>query len=325
VVGSGADPSWSGRPIWAVKVTDPANMTDCPHWIDLANNDGKTDYSHDVDIDENGVAWISGSGHVRGFWTSGSHLNPVSGKVETATACDPVPYAGGGTNEGQIVVGGVIHNSGHNLGLQVDDRYGDVLTATEENTTSDCKVSGRFLTYDIGASYEGGGWIDTARTHFRLRKLDGWTPQGKPGSTGCDSAHWFTDRGDALIAIAFYSQGLRLLDARDPYHIKHVAYFNPTQPTQNNTVAAYWHGNNIIYAAAADGVNIVRYKGDSGPAVLPRPGTAAAAAPTPPPAAATPVLPATSGRGDAVGGSALLIGVVIVCALGCRRVMRARG
>ena len=258
----GADPTWAGRPIWAVDVTDPANLVDCPHWIDTANNDGVTDYSHSVDVDANGVAWVSGSGHLRGFWTSGQHYNPVSGHTETATGCDPIPYAGGGTNEGQIVIGAVIHNSGHPLDVAVDGRAGDVVDATEENVVSDCKTSGRFLTYDIGSSYQGQGFINTANTHFRLRKLDAWWPENKPGSTGCASAHWFTERDpDHLVAIAFYDQGTRILDASDPFHIKQLAWFHPIGASVvGGTWAAYWQPGNLVYTADADrGIDVLRY------------------------------------------------------------------
>ena len=155
-VPNGADPAWGGRPIYSVNVQNPANMTDCPHPIDLGANDGVTDYAHSIDVDANGVAWVSGSGHLRGFWTNGSHYNPVSGAIETATACDPIPYAGGGTNEGQLVPsGGIIHNSTHPLAEMVDGRPGDVALATEELITSNCATSGRFLSYDIGNSYRG--------------------------------------------------------------------------------------------------------------------------------------------------------------------------
>ena len=79
---------------------------DCGKWLDTGANDGKTDYAHSIDIDDNGVVWVSGRGHVRGFWTGGPHVNPVDRKVETASPCDPIPYAGGGTNEGNRAEGG---------------------------------------------------------------------------------------------------------------------------------------------------------------------------------------------------------------------------
>lgn len=90
---------WVGRPIYATDVRDPANPKPCPDPIDTGRNDGVTDYVHDVQVDSRGVAWVSGGGGVRGYWTSGEHRNPRTGRVETATACAPIPYAGSGTPE----------------------------------------------------------------------------------------------------------------------------------------------------------------------------------------------------------------------------------
>lgn len=253
-VPNAADPAWGGRPMWGEDISDPAHPVDCGGFLDLGNHGGTTDYDHDADVDANGVAWVSGSGHLRGYWTSGSHLDPVTGHVATATPCSPIPYAGGNTDEGQLhVQDGIIHNSWHNLSLSVDGRRGDVLTATEEVTVTDCTKSGRFLTYDIAGTYHGEGW-----THQNtLHRLDAWTPENQPGSTGCDSAHWFTDRGDGLIALANYTQGTRILDVRDPRHITQVGYYNVSG---TDTWSAYWHGHNeIVVADFIRGLDILRY------------------------------------------------------------------
>jgi hypothetical protein len=90
-------PDWVGRPVFATDVRDPAKPKPCPEPIDTGRNDGVTDYAHDVQVDSRGIAWVSGAGGVRGYWTEGRHVNPLSGHEETATACDPIPYAGSGT------------------------------------------------------------------------------------------------------------------------------------------------------------------------------------------------------------------------------------
>ena len=88
---------WDGRPIFATDVRDPANPKPCPAPIDTERNDGKTDYAHDVQVDAAGVAWVSGGGGVRGYWTEGTHRDPVTGETREATPCAPVPYGGSGT------------------------------------------------------------------------------------------------------------------------------------------------------------------------------------------------------------------------------------
>ena len=93
-------PDFVGRPVYGTDVTDPADPKPCPEPIDTERNDGVTDYAHDVQVDAAGVAWVSGAGGVRGYWTTGTHRNPVTGRTETATGCKPIPYAGSGVPEG---------------------------------------------------------------------------------------------------------------------------------------------------------------------------------------------------------------------------------
>ena len=64
--------------------------------IDLWRNDRYTDYSHDVDEDENGIAWVSGRGGIRGYATSGWHRDPYQNRLRRATPFDPILVAGGG-------------------------------------------------------------------------------------------------------------------------------------------------------------------------------------------------------------------------------------
>lgn len=235
---------WKGRPIYGTDMRNPAMPVACPTPIDLGRNDGVTDYAHDVQVDPQGIAWVSGRGGVRGYWTSGTHRDPVDGKVKEATGCAPVPYAGGGTALGKT--SGLMHNSWRNPKLKVDGRRGDVLAVTEENLASSCEQSGRFATYDLRGSYTGAGFkASTVKTH-RLRELDTWTPEEQEGATGCDSAHYFTDRGDGLVAIAFYGQGTRFLDVRNPKDIKQVGFFRPDDAS---TWAAYWRPGGYVYVA----------------------------------------------------------------------------
>jgi hypothetical protein len=64
--------------------------------IDLWRNDQYTDYSHDVDEDEQGIAWVAGRGGIRGYATSGRHRDPYQNRFRRATPFDPVLVAGGG-------------------------------------------------------------------------------------------------------------------------------------------------------------------------------------------------------------------------------------
>ena len=86
-----------GRPLIVTDLRDPRNpqaYTRSP--VDLFRRDGVTAYSHDVQVDDMGIAWVSGDGGTRGYWTEGRHYDPIEGKKRAATPLDPVPYGGGG-------------------------------------------------------------------------------------------------------------------------------------------------------------------------------------------------------------------------------------
>jgi hypothetical protein len=138
-----------------------------------------------------------------------------------------------------------------------------VLLATEENTVTDCATSGRFVTYDLRGTYDGEGFRDTATTHHRMKVLDTWTPQDQPGSTGCDSSHYFTSRGDGITANAFYTQGVRFLDTSDPANIRQVGYF---VNADSNTWAAYWHKGYVFVADLQRGIDVLKFEGSAGTA-----------------------------------------------------------
>ena len=148
----------------------------------------------------------------------------------------------------------------------------DVLLGTEENIVTDCATSGRFVTYDLRGTYAGEGFKDTARTHHRMRVLDTWTPEHQEGSSGCDSSHYFTSRGDGITANAFYTQGVRFLDTSNPTDIRQVGYW---RPADTDVWAAYWHNGYVYVADFTRGVDVLRFRGAAGRARTVRLATAA--------------------------------------------------
>jgi hypothetical protein len=255
---------WGGRPVFATDVRDPKNPVPCPDPIDTARNDGKTDYAHDIQVDANGVAWVSGAGGVRGYWTEGTHFDPVSGTTHAATACKPIPYGGSGTPT-QSTSSRFMHNSWRDWSAEPRPLSGglkrnDVLLATEENIVSDCKTSGRFVAYDLRGTYDGEGFKPGTRNGNRMKVLDTWTPEKQPGSTGCDSSHYFTSNGNGITANAFYSQGVRFLDVSNPRDIRQVGYW---VNDDSDTWAAYWHKGLVYVADFQRGVEVLQFGGST--------------------------------------------------------------
>ena len=86
-----------GRPIIATDLSNPRHPRAFPNQpVDQFRPDGQTAYSHDVQVDAMGIAWVSGDGGTRGYSTEGRHFDPFDNVTRRATPRDPIPYAGGG-------------------------------------------------------------------------------------------------------------------------------------------------------------------------------------------------------------------------------------
>lgn len=254
---------WGGRPIWVTDVRDPRHPKVFPNPIELARNDGKTDYVHDVQVDETGVAWVSGRGGVRGYWTNGLHLDPVQGRFRWATALDPVPYAGGGIDE-TAAPSKFMHNSFRPVGIRAADGadiahwgIGNLVYATEESFLNGCAGDGVLTISSLDGSYHGEGWRSTPEKPFRLKSIGTWSVAGQEGSDPASddcSAHYFDVRGKVLVQ-SFYAQGTRFLDVSDPTNPTQIAYFRPADA---RAWAPYWHGNYVYVADNTRGVDILK-------------------------------------------------------------------
>jgi hypothetical protein len=285
-------PEWTGVPAFVTDVRDPAHPYTYAKPVDMKRNNGTTAYTHSVDVDQDGIAWTSGFGGIRGYYTSGLHNDPTTGTARYASATDPVPYAGGSVptleTEAQYGTISVEHNSYHVTQAASDKSPKTVTTAagrtinktdlsyvTQENVTNCTSTSGggsgRFVTSNLAGSYDGKAWSPdrSATNRYFIEKLDDYTPRDLPGSVNGSScsAHWFSVVGD-MVAIGFYAQGARILDVSDPTDIKQSGYFRvpavaasgstPAQPA-SNTSAVYWHNGYIYTADYTRGIDVLRF------------------------------------------------------------------
>jgi hypothetical protein len=264
-------PDWQGQPVWVTDLRHPAQPFTFPTPVDLHRNDGVTDYVHDTDVDAAGIAWTSGSGGVRGYWTTGVHFDPVQVRVRLATATDPVPYAGGkiiSPNDPNYTFD---HNSWHPLRSIGGFAPGELLFVTDEDFGDTCADAGRLLIVSLRGSYHGEGWRSTPDHPFRLTVIGDWGPVGSPAeqpNTDC-SAHFFeplpgVGNGNILVQ-AFYGQGTRFIDFSDPRHPTQVGYFIP----HGGEAATPAYHDGLIYAAQySGGVDVLRFTPPHRPDVI---------------------------------------------------------
>ncbi|MEV6275285.1 hypothetical protein [Nocardia sp. NPDC051832] len=249
---------WGGRPIWVTDVRNPRAPRVFPEPIELARNDGKTDYVHDVQVDAHGVAWVSGRGGVRGYWTEGTHQDPVTGERYRAWPNAPIPFAGGGLSESAAPTR-FIHNSFRPIGSRAKDGGGDghLLYATEESFRPGCADDGALVIASLQGSYAGAGWRSTVSRPYRLTTVGTWKVHGQEGSDPLSddcSAHYF-DIQDKILVQSFYAQGTRFLDITNPAAPRQIAYYRPTDAA---AWAPYWHRGLVYIADNTRGIDILR-------------------------------------------------------------------
>lgn len=256
-----------GRKIWVVDLRDPANPK-LVRGFDTPVSTGSTDFgghgvryagaTHDVERDAQGRLWVTGSGGMAVYDVSRSPAHPRMLAYTGKAGIDP-------KNNDFI-----LHNSIHpdaaayhpHAGLR---RAGDVLLMTEENytdtdgkqTPGSCHAQGRFETWDV-RNYSRGHTPSV---------IDKWTTEvasapylsqnHAPVTVFC-SSHWFKER-HGWVADGWYEQGTRILDVRDPAHIRQVGYWLPPNAV---TWAAYWVTDTIVYTAdIGRGLDVLRISG----------------------------------------------------------------
>jgi hypothetical protein len=263
--------NWTdGRPIIVTDLSDPRRPKAYPMQpVDLFRKDGVTAYSHDVQVDDAGVAWVSGDGGTRGYWTDGRHYDPLKRRDRNATPLDPIPYAGGGLPKAVVedTEGGFEHNAERPIGKDAprgDDRYkrGELLLATEEDffdANLGCSDRGMFSIASLKGSYNGEAWRSTKANPYKKEGSRPFNPDGTPtvpipAVADFCSAHYF-DVDGSLVAYAWYGEGTRFLDISDPENPRQVAYWRPDDTL---VWASYMHNGYVYTADHVRGIEVLK-------------------------------------------------------------------
>jgi hypothetical protein len=262
----------------AVSVTD---IRDPEHPFTYANvfeaavrrTNSTSGSTHSVDVDFDGVAWVSGSGGVRGYWTEGLHKDPVTGQDRYATPYDPLPYAGGQVAGAESAF---LHNAYHVPQALGDQKAGDTILITNEDNRTSCAVAGKFIVASLAGTRDASDNVGTVTAPAKMPLLASYSTYQKPGefidptrAVGDCSAHWFTVKGDT-VALGNYEQGVRFVDISDPRNPRQTGYFrvparaataDAPEVLSSNTSAAYWHGRYVYVSDYARGIEILKYDG----------------------------------------------------------------
>ncbi|MEA2248558.1 MAG: hypothetical protein QOH46_3087 [Solirubrobacteraceae bacterium] len=233
-------------------------------------------FTHDVDVDPSGIAWVTGEDGTFGYDTTTitDPLRPTlryrSDPAVTNTGNSGPSLDPGSANGSPL---DFLHHNSLRTGLSLRGttvrkragRAGNVLAITEEDyLRPGCNGQGSLQTWQITDETNADGTrklalLDMWTTELNeLMELEGRSnPAGAPTTVNC-SAHWFDeDRG--LIAQGWYDQGVRFLDISDPRDIKQVGYF----VSEGEYWAAYFAPSDaareIVYGLnVAGGIDVIR-------------------------------------------------------------------
>ena len=266
-----------GRPVWVTDMRNPNQPEVFGAPVDLYRNDGATDYSHDVQVDAEGIAWVSGRGGIRGYATSGRHRDPQTNTTRLARPWDPILVAGGGV--AGVVSPDVIfmHNSLRPTDKQIHARGvkdGNILFGTEEQFNNSCANDGKLVISDLTDSWGGEpGLNSTPAAPYRMKAISTWhpaidTPETSATTNDC-SAHYF-DIKEATLAMAFYSQGTRILDVLNAQFPRQIGYYRvQSDGSAGNPSSTVWatkfFGKDLLYVFDnRRGVEILKLKFPTG-------------------------------------------------------------
>jgi hypothetical protein len=180
----------SAAGIEVVDLRDPANPRFAGRF--RARAAAGIEGTHDVQVDGEGLAWVTG-GRGTAAYDVTDPVNPV--RVHRTSRAG---------------MRGPLNDFIHHNAQRLDP---EVVGVTEEDFGRRCRRAGSFQTWLI-------------RPGRKMHPLDSWSVERDPGARVLCSAHYF-DARDGIVAQGFYSQGVRLLDVRDPQHIRQLGWWIP--------------------------------------------------------------------------------------------------
>jgi hypothetical protein len=221
---------------------------DAPHFVKTFAIPGNG-FTHDVHVDGQGLAWVTGEDGTFAFDTS----DPLAPRL-VMRSDESVVNSGGGLpgDDGS----GPLDFLHHNM-LRLSN---DVIAVTEEDYAKPtCEGQGSLQTWRITDERNSDG-------SRKLELLDQWTTElnelaslegRSPATVNC-SAHWF-DASRGLLAQGWYDQGVRFLDVSAPTDIRQVGFYATAGTFWGAYFAPTDREREIVYALdVASGIDVLR-------------------------------------------------------------------
>ena len=219
--------------------------------VDLFRRDGVTAYSHDVQVDDAGVAWVSGDGGTRGYWTDGRHYDPLErresqGARRWSRSRTRAAACRARRDRRRRTAASSTTRSGRSAATRRARRplhAASYLLVTEEDfgpAKEGCSKQGQFSIASLKGSYNGEAWRSTRDEHVPAagrrdvepvpdRRARGPTAGPYPPLADFCSAHYF-DVDGSLVSLRVVRRGHAL-----PGHL------GPGEPAPDRLLAARRH------------------------------------------------------------------------------------
>jgi hypothetical protein len=239
-----------GNRVEMVDLRNPQQPRSLGKFVSQASKSKAFTVSHDSTLDADGTVWNVGGGGAAHYRLTGDPLKPRLLGSTSRSGVNPSPW-------NDFIL--------HNAARSTRDR--DVLLVTEEDyidqsetPPGSCHGQGKFETWSTRPGAGRMTPIDSWQTELNGFLAGGSAQDSKAPFTVNCSSHWFDERA-GVAAVAWYEQGVRLLDVRKPRDIRQVGYYLPVDGV---TWGAYWAPNatDIVYTTdVMRGIDVLRVKG----------------------------------------------------------------
>ena len=221
-----------------------------------------------------GIAWVSGDGGTRGYWTDGRHRDPLTGQDARGDAAGADPVRGRRVRRERDQRRRRWLRAQRGAAGRPQRAARPTATATTcwpprrtsvRPRSSAAAKQGHFNIASLEGSYDGEAWRSTRRAQVPAagrsargaRTAGGLTPGRRAVRAGRRLLlRALLRRRRRVVAYAWYGEGTRFLDISDPANPRQFAYWRPDDAL---VWASYLHGGYVYTADHVRGVDVLKF------------------------------------------------------------------